>query len=204
MSKSYSDVEHLQLVAQRIAQSGIDITTDYGDWMTVTFACASLGEEAREAYHTICSQYADYRREECDLKFDNCIRTGRRDVRIASLMKLAKDAGIDVSLPRGRRHHTEEEKAEGHKQYMELMSEKLHEMAEYRFDTWQQRVCIREFGGSKWRPFTDRDLDTLYCNLRCQGVKATQQDMRALINSRNFCQDYDAAHMAGKPSAVES
>ena len=55
MKNNYTELEHLELVAQRIAESGIDLTADYGDWIQVTFACASLGEQAREAYHTICS-----------------------------------------------------------------------------------------------------------------------------------------------------
>ena len=97
-NKSYSELEHLELVARRIAESGIDITCEYKDWITVTLACASVGEAAREAYHTICSQYAGYKREECDEKFDNCLSTGRGDVRLASLIQLAKDAGIDVTL----------------------------------------------------------------------------------------------------------
>ena len=54
-NKSYSELEHLELVARRIAESGIDITCEYKDWITVTLACASVGEAAREAYHTICS-----------------------------------------------------------------------------------------------------------------------------------------------------
>ena len=61
---SYSDVDHLALVARRIAESGADLTSDYKSWMDVTFACASLGEQARESYHLICSQYAGYKREE--------------------------------------------------------------------------------------------------------------------------------------------
>ena len=57
-SNSYSELEHLELVARRIAERGIDVTREYTDWITVTLACASVGEAAREAYHTICSQYS--------------------------------------------------------------------------------------------------------------------------------------------------
>lgn len=66
MNNNYTDIEHLKLVAQRLAEAGRDITADYADWINVTFACASLGEQAREAYHTICSLYSGYKREECD------------------------------------------------------------------------------------------------------------------------------------------
>ena len=100
---SFDDLEHLQLVANRIAESNVDITSDYQDWVRMTLACAALGEEARESYHKICSQYPRYQRAECDAKFDNCLRTGRGDISLGTLMKLAQDHGIDTSLPRGRR-----------------------------------------------------------------------------------------------------
>ena len=35
-NNSYSELEHLELVARRIAESGIDITSQYKDWITVT------------------------------------------------------------------------------------------------------------------------------------------------------------------------
>ena len=76
-SNSFSDIEHLELVARRIAESGTDLTGNYKDWMDITFACASLGEGARESYHLICSQYSGYKREECDEKFSNCLKSGR-------------------------------------------------------------------------------------------------------------------------------
>ena len=86
---SYNDLEHLQLVAQRLVEAGKDITANHGDWILVTFACASLGEQAREAYHTICSLYPGYKREECDEKFNNCLKTGRGQVSLGTLMKMA-------------------------------------------------------------------------------------------------------------------
>lgn len=107
---SYSDVEHLELVARRIAESGADLTSDYKSWMDVTFACASLGEQARESYHLICSQYAGYKREECDEKFSNCLKSGRGVVSLGTLMKMASDCGIDTSLPRGRRTKSSHQK----------------------------------------------------------------------------------------------
>lgn len=76
MKNNYTDLEHLELVAGRLAESGRDITANYGDWISVTFACASVGEQARQAYHTICSLYSGYKREECDEKFTNCLKSG--------------------------------------------------------------------------------------------------------------------------------
>ena len=98
MKNNYTDLDHLHLVARRLAEAGRDITADYADWISVTFACASLGEQAREAYHTICSLYSGYKREECDEKFTNCLKAGNGSVTLGTLMKMAQDAGIDTSL----------------------------------------------------------------------------------------------------------
>ena len=190
-NNSYSEIEHLKLVASRIAERGIDITSQHKDWITVTLACASVGETAREAYHTICSQNSGYRREECDEKFDNCLRTGRGDVRLASLMQLAKDHGVDVSLPRGARRKSEQQRKKEQENRIRLMREALTAQAQWRYNTWRQRPEVCE-PGQPWRPVQDRDLDTYYCRLKEQGLNVSSQDVKSLIFSRDFCQDYDA------------
>ena len=190
-NNAYSEIEHLELVASRIAERGTDITSQYKDWITVTLACASLGESAREAYHTICSQYSGYRREECDEKFDNCLKTSRGDVRLASLMQLAKDNGIDVSLPRGARRKSEQQRKKEQENRIQQMRDALTAQAEWRFNVWRQRPEVRE-QGQPWRPVQDRDLDTYYCRLKELGLKVSAGDVKSLIFSRDFCPDYDA------------
>ena len=188
---SFTELEHLELVAQRIAESGKDITADYGDWINVTFACASVGEGGREPYHTICSVYPGYKREECDEKFTNCLKSGNGQITLGTLMKMAQDAGIDTSLPRGRRQKSTAKQEEERENRMALMRESLRQQAEWRFNVWRQRPEVRE-GDGEWRPVQDRDLDTFYCRLKEQGINVRQQDVKALIFSRDFCQDFDA------------
>ncbi len=191
MKNNYTDLEHLELVAGRLAEAGRDITADYADWISVTFACASLGEQAREAYHTICSLYSGYKREECDEKFTNCLKAGNGSVTLGMLMKMAQDAGIDTSLPRGRRQKSKTQKKEEQENRIAAMREALNQQAEWRFNIWRQRPEVSE-NGEAWRPVQDRDLDTYYCRLKEQGLNVHQQDVKALIFSRDFCQDFDA------------
>ena len=191
MKNNYTDLEHLELVAQRLAEAGRDITADYADWINVTFACASVGEQAREAYHTICSLYPGYKREDCDEKFTNCLKSGNGQVTLGTLMKMAQDAGIDTSLPRGRRQKSTRQKQEEQENRIRAMREALNAQAGWRFNVWRQRPEIREHGHD-WRPVQDRDLDTYYCRLKEQGMNVKQQDVKALIFSRDFCQDFDA------------
>lgn len=188
---NFSDLEHLELVAQRLAEAGKDITADYADWINVTFACASLGEQAREAYHTICSLYTGYNREECDEKFSNCLKAGNGLVTLGTLMKMAQNAGIDVSLPRGRRKKTNTQKQKEQENRISAMRDALNAHAQWRYNVWRQRPEVSEDGG-EWRPVQDRDLDTYYCRLKEQGLNVKLQDVKSIIFSRDFCPDFDA------------
>lgn len=188
---SFSDAEHLALVARRIKESGMDLTADYGKWIEVAMACASVGEEGREPFQDICSNYLGYKREECDAKFDNCLRTGRGQVTLATLMQMAKEAGVDVSLPRGRRRMSGEEKEKEGVSNMTLLRTALGALGEWRYNVWRARPEVRE-PGTDWRPVEERDLNTFYCREKENGLKFTQQDLTSLIYSRDFCHDYDA------------
>ena len=180
------------MVAQRIYDRGIDITSDYHDWTRIGFACASLGEQGRDAFHRISSLYPEYKREECDRKFDNCLNTGRGSVTLGTLMKLASDAGVDVNLPRGRRPLTDEQRAEKQENRMRAIRQALTEQGEWRFNTWRQRPEVKE-EGQAWRCIEDRDLDTYYVRLREKGIRATKDEVKSLIFSRDFSREYDAA-----------
>ena len=193
-TSNYSDLEHLELVAGRIAESGVDITTQYEDWICVTFACASLGEQAREYYHVICRNYPGYSREECDEKFDNCVRTGDGRISIATLMQKAKEAGIDVSLPRGRRPKNEEQKGTERENRFQQMRRQLTEWYDFRFNVWRNRVELREKPDGVWSPMNDRDFSTLFTRLHDAGIPAKMSDLDALLKSRDFSRDYDAVN----------
>ena len=190
--KQYSDLELLELMSRRIAESGVDITREYPDWISVTFACASLGEAAREAYHTICHQYPGYKREECDEKFDNCLRTGRGDITLATLVKMAKEAGIDTSLPRGPRPKTDAQRKEERENMFMAMRRLIEEQYEVRFNIWKNRVETRELMNGQWKPITDRDLSTMFTRLLEQGLKVKLNDLKALLESKDFSKDFDA------------
>lgn len=186
---SFTDAEHLALVAQRIKESGMDLTADYGKWIEVAMACASVGEEGREPFHDICSNYPGYKREKCDEKFDNCLRSGMGLVTLGTLMQLAKEAGVDVSLPRGRRHKSEEKKEKEAVANFERAKELLCEWAQWRFNVWSNRLEICEEESGEWRPVRDRDFSTYYSRLKEAGVRIGAKDVEHLILSRDFATD---------------
>ena len=96
---NYNAANHAGTVVRRILDAHIDITSDYSDWLTIGFALATdLGETGRSLFHDVSSLYPGYDYAQCDRKYTECLRSSRGDVHIASLIKLAKDHGIDVSL----------------------------------------------------------------------------------------------------------
>ena len=114
--KSFTDLEKLELYAQQIHDSGIDITPDQkNEWTMIAYACASQGEAGREPYHLICSNYPSYSREECDKHFSYCLKTSKNNVSLGTLVKIAHDHGLELKLPRGRRPKSEDQKQEERK-----------------------------------------------------------------------------------------
>lgn len=193
LQNSFTDLEHLQLVAGRIAESGIDITSTYNDWLKVTFSCASLGEAARESYHIICSQYPNYRREECDMKFNNCLKTKSNTDSVALLIQMAKDQGIDVSLPRGRRPMSEEQRKAEHASVLNEVKDYLRKNRSWRHNTLTGKVEYQENGGG-WKEVDDRFIDTILTRLREQGLPVKDNVLRSLVNSEDFAPDF-APHL---------
>ena len=190
-TNAFSDLEHLELVAGRIAQGGIDITSEYENWLKITFACASLGEAAREPYHDICRFYPGYTRQECDQKFDNCLRTGRGDITLGTLMQLAKEAGIDVSLPKGRRPKTEEQKAVEQDRF-ETIRKWLDERFEFRLNSLSEQIEVRaKSENAEWKNMDDRQLDSLLTALHADKVYVSKANLQTYVGSKTLAPAYN-------------
>ncbi|MDY4917775.1 MAG: DUF3987 domain-containing protein [Candidatus Cryptobacteroides sp.] len=93
-----SDSDTASRVEALIAElraSGRDITADYGDWLKVGFALASeFGESGRRYFHDISSIYSGYERQECDKKYDQCLKSDNGKTNIATLFYLAEQQGV--------------------------------------------------------------------------------------------------------------
>ncbi len=51
-----------------------DVTTDYEEWLNITFGITyAFGEAGRSIYHKLCKNYHGYSEVECDEKFDSCL-----------------------------------------------------------------------------------------------------------------------------------
>lgn len=87
-------------IMRAIIASGKLIGDDsYDDWLKIGFALTSeFGEEGRKYFHELSKLSPKYDSVECDRKFDNCLETNKGEVAFATIIHLAKGAGIDTSV----------------------------------------------------------------------------------------------------------
>lgn len=190
---SYSDLEKLMLYAQQIHDSGIDITPDQkNEWTLIAYACASQGEAGREPYHLICSNYPGYSREECNSHYTYCLKTSKNCVSLGTLVKIAKDHGVELKLPKGRRPKSDEQKEEDQRNRFERMEEELLNYGRWRINKWLNRTEVKESGNSEWREIDDQDYSTFIMRLKKGGLNVSKNDMIDMTESRDFAPLYDA------------
>ena len=188
--ESMSDREYFILLCQRLYDKNINVTHTYKEYVDFGFLCAGFDEDGRTWFHKLSSIDEKYSEKHCDIQFENCVKTSRHEITIASLVDLCKKHGIDTSKPRGRRTKTAEEKREEQKNLMESAFKLLRQWAHWRFNTCLNRPEIQE-PDENWRPVNDRDLSTYYCRLKEAGVKVSANDVAHIIFNRDFTSDYD-------------
>ena len=190
---SFTELEKLELYAQQIHDSGIDITPDEKEWTEIAYVCASQGEAGREPFHLISSNFPGYSRAECDKHFSYCLKTSRNCLSIGTLVEYAKRHGIELRLPRGRRPKSRKEKEEEQKTVMTVIKERLQ--ADYK---WRHNVLSgkTEYSGdgTEWLEVDDRFIDTILTRLRESGLRVKDNELRSLVNSSDFAPDY-APHL---------
>ena len=79
-----------------IVSSGKMLGDDtYQSWLEQGFAMANeFGEDGRSYYHALSQRSSKYNQSDCDKKYDNCIRTNKGAYTFATIMHLAKQAGV--------------------------------------------------------------------------------------------------------------
>ena len=190
MSKnSYSDLERLHIIAERIHESGLYIKASNQEWVHIGMGCASMGEAAREDFHLICQGFEGYSREESDAKFSNCLKTTRGEVTLGSVIQFAKEHGIDTGMPHGRRPMSEEAKEEQRRNIIAALKENILRDYTFRKNTLANRLEAREKDG-EWEPWNDREHDTVITRMRELCFKLNDNMLRSLLNSEDISPDF--------------
>lgn len=88
----------IEEIVRRVEESGKDIAPEYGEYLKLVYSFTSLGERGRGLLHRICNLHSDYKPEDVDKDFNNCIRSGQSQS-IGTFVNMARDNGIDVTKP---------------------------------------------------------------------------------------------------------
>lgn len=187
---SYTDLEHLHIIAERFRESGIVLSLTHKEWVTIGMGCASLGEAARDDFHTICQCFEGYTYEESNSKFDNCLKTTRGEVTLGSIILFAQQHGIDTKLPRGRRPTTPAEAEEKQASKIVRITEELNSNRQWRYNVLTDKPEYKD-EGRDWQPMDDRSFDTIISKLRMMGLGIQDKALKSLIGSSDFSSDFN-------------
>lgn len=93
-NSNFSDTEaRVKTLCEKIISWRCDITNGYQDWLNIGFALADLGEAGREYFHAVSSVCSKYKRDDCDKKFTECLKS-RKTISIDYFFKICKGEGI--------------------------------------------------------------------------------------------------------------
>lgn len=187
---AYTDLEHLHIIAERFRESGLVLSLTHKEWVTIGMGCASLGEAARDDFHTICQCFDGYTYEESNSKFDNCLKTTRGEVTLGSIILFAQQHGIDTKLPRGRRPMTPAEAEEKQANKIERIEEELTRNRRWRYNILTDKPEYKD-DDKDWQPMDDRKFNTIISKLRKMGLGIQDKALRSLIGSSDFSFDFN-------------
>ena len=86
-----------ETVVRRIEAFGIDLTSQYDDWVRLGYAFANeFGEGGRRYFHRVSQFHSGYRPKECDGQYDACLRSKGSGVTLRSFFAMAHNAGVNV------------------------------------------------------------------------------------------------------------
>lgn len=95
--KPFFDNSDVENIVKQCEQSKIDLTFDYYNWIKIGFALANeYGEQGRNYFHRLSSQYPDYDSIKVDKKYDNLLKTENGNTTIGTLFWLAKQNNIAI------------------------------------------------------------------------------------------------------------
>lgn len=190
INNSKNTMVRIMMTIDELRKRGIDITTEYNDWMHLAFALASLGEEGREAFHAVSSMHPDYNHDMANAKFDNALATSRNLVGVGTFFDIAKRYGVDVPMPKGRPHKTEKEREQEAASKLQKACEFLSSHYLLRYNEWTKRCEVNT--EKSWKPINDREFHSIYCDMKLQGINISENDLQALLSAKNVVDSYDA------------
>lgn len=96
--------EDLDHVWAQIAQKGYDIAPDYYDWLRCAMALSNHygGQKGLDLFHLVSQNSSKYDSKKCDDQYKAVSKAAYSDVSIATLLYLAKQAGVEIKSQKTR------------------------------------------------------------------------------------------------------
>lgn len=97
-----SHIEELakaKAVVRELIDKNANIAESYNDYVRLGFALANgLGSDGRDLYHTLCAHSTKYRYQDCERKWQECLRQANGRTSIATFYHMARQAGVDIRI----------------------------------------------------------------------------------------------------------
>ncbi len=100
----FEELQYIERLVSRAVNSGKFTNLQHDQWQLLAFSFASLGEPARELFHTISQLSKKYDCDYTNVKFTDALKNGRFSTPWL-LVKICKENGIDV-----RKYDTKDQK----------------------------------------------------------------------------------------------
>ncbi len=85
----------LKFVIDLVCQQKVDITSDYENWIRVGFCIANIcGLAGESLFHQVSALFPSYDHKETSRKYQELVRSTRREINIGSLIHLVRMEGI--------------------------------------------------------------------------------------------------------------
>lgn len=158
----------------RIIESKVDITGNYGDWINIGFALvAKFGESGRDYFHALSAMNAEYNQLKCDKKYSHLLRTNHTPVPIDFIYNLAKIEKIEI----------------------EAIDENniINKIENYLKKYNLRRNLISRNIELDGKPITTIDINTIFNNTK-RRLKAASKDLVEGIIFSDFTPSYNPFH----------
>lgn len=189
--KNSNSLEHAQHVVKRVLESGFVLTDPYDQWVTVGMACTEFDEQGRQLFHDLSSMSSKYDQRSTDRKYDELLRTSRGQVTFATVAHMAKNAGVDLSAPKGRPKITEEKKKEKRIDTVREVKKLLNSKYSFRFNTLKECIEVCPVGKFEWKPIDDRAFMTAFVETTETGIKVDRTLFDSIIHDKRFSVDFN-------------
>lgn len=196
VNSSMTEQEYFELLCQRIYDASVNIAHTYDEYLRFAFVCSIFGEVGRQWFHKICAFDGKYDAAKCDVQFNNCQKTSRHEITVGTLVHMAEQHGIDISVPKeakpkkGRPRKTDEERDEERKNLFEQVYKFLSSNYLFRYNILSEKVEVKPME-EDWREFDDRELNGILTRMHSSNVKVSKDNLNTYINSGVFSTPYN-------------